>query len=564
MRPALREPGGEAGAEDAEGLGDLRLDGLHRDAEYIGDLGMAQAVDAAELEDLAATRGEGGDGVVQRGVDLALDEDLGGSGRREGGADRIGLAAALDALVPAVVQRAIARGAEEIRAEGLLDDQVGAPAPELEEDVLHHVLRDGAAAEDVLGHPDQRGIVGTEKGIEGRLVAPSERVEDLAIIHLRVTPSERGEDECESGPNAVYFQRVYPRDSRRVPPGGRRGIHRIGCLPGMAREHENPERSDGHPGDGPRPRGGPSGSLEDRLAGLAFRAPDDLDVDAALRRVHARMEAPAVHVLPRTPSHRRARAWTRMSLRLAAGLALVLGAALLHRRYGAERAPGAASLATRSYATGVGERDSVHLPDGSFVLLGPLSRLEVEAAYRAGRRGVKLQGEALFDVRHDGAQPFTVEAGSARIHDVGTRFSVREAGGEGVAVVVTAGAVLLRSATSGAEDGVLLRAGQRGTLRPAGRAEVAEGADTAAALAWAQGRLVFQDASLDRVASELRRWYGLELRLADPRLAGRHVTASFSGEPGPQVVRVIALALGTHAQIRGDTAVLGIGPATAP
>jgi ferric-dicitrate binding protein FerR (iron transport regulator) len=85
------------------------------------------------------------------------------------------------------------------------------------------------------------------------------------------------------------------------------------------------------------------------------------------------------------------------------------------------------------------------------------------------------------------------------------------------------------------------------------RAERAAVAD--ADVAWTRGRLVFADATLDRVRADLRRWYGIEVVAADPALAARHVTASFDGDPAAHVLEVLGLALGADVARRGDTAV---------
>lgn len=300
-------------------------------------------------------------------------------------------------------------------------------------------------------------------------------------------------------------------------------------------------------------------ALEQRLERLAFRPPADLDVEAALRQVHARMdEQPVAGVVPlRRPA--RASAWTRPVFRAAAVLVVMLGAGILYHRYAGDDAPRTGRVATASsYATTVGARDSVFLPDGTFVLLGPASRLALADGYGANGREVKLRGEALFEVRHDAKHPFSVQVGEARIQDIGTRFNVREGGSEGVRVVVTAGSVRLHSTRAAADSGVVLAAGSAGVVLPQRPAQAVGGVDTLASLAWTQGRLVLDGASLDRLAAELRRWYGVELRIADPSLAHRHVTASFAGEPATEVLRVIALTLGTEVRMSGDTAVLGV------
>ncbi|MGH7711842.1 MAG: TonB-dependent receptor domain-containing protein [Gemmatimonadaceae bacterium] len=76
--------------------------------------------------------------------------------------------------------------------------------------------------------------------------------------------------------------------------------------------------------------------------------------------------------------------------------------------------------------------------------------------------------------------------------------------------------------------------------------------------------MVFREAPLSTVRAELRRWYGVELRIADATLAGRHLTAEFSGEPVDQVQRAIAPSLGAELERRGDTAIVDGGPIPTP
>ena len=84
---------------------------------------------------------------------------------------------------------------------------------------------------------------------------------------------------------------------------------------------------------------------------------------------------------------------------------------------------------------------------------------------------------------------------------------------------------MLRRAGAPAEQGVVVNSGDRGVLRADGRAVAKRDGATDADLAWTRGRLIFYRASLARVRADLRRWYGIELLIADSGLAGRHVTA---------------------------------------
>lgn len=299
----------------------------------------------------------------------------------------------------------------------------------------------------------------------------------------------------------------------------------------------------------------------DRTLAPVAAPPAGLDVEAALRRMHARMDAPETPVIPFRAPARTAPAPRRTMpapwLRAAAAIVLLLG---VWFAWQAVRGGGSTFVA---YSTGVGERDSLRLPDGTTVILGPASRLTLDGDYGETTRQVELRGEALFDVQHDDARPFTVRAGEAWVRDIGTTFSVEADSAAGVRVVVTVGAVALRATEAPGDGELVLRQGDRGTLA-AGRMTAERAAATDDDLAWTRGRLVFRDAPLDRVAAELRRWYGIELRADDAAVARRRLTASFDGETPADVLRVVGLALGADVTLRGDTAVLRAASGSVP
>jgi len=264
----------------------------------------------------------------------------------------------------------------------------------------------------------------------------------------------------------------------------------------------------------------------------------DVDVEAALRRVKARrVEGP------------KSFAWRTTLIRIAAAVLVVLGGSLIWRS-AASRRSAAEVAAVQSYSTEPGRTESLRLADGTAVVLGPGSRLTVDDARR-----VTVSGEALFTVTHDPRRPFTVRASEATIQDVGTRFAVRSNPQEAVHVAVTEGSVLLH-ASGKPQQGAVLEAGDHGVVQTDGRVVVEKGQVSDADLAWTRGELVLEQASLSHVAAELRRWYGIELQLADATLTNRHVTASFKGESADQVLSVIALALGARIERNGNIAIV--------
>lgn len=304
-------------------------------------------------------------------------------------------------------------------------------------------------------------------------------------------------------------------------------------------------------------------ALDRSMNRLASRAPRDLDVEGALRSVRARRDQADVRALPNHASRapRRTLApprprWTVLGLRAAAVLAAVaVGAGLLWQTTRDDAGRDVPAVA-QVFTTAVGERDSLRLSDGTRVVLGPGSRLAVDQGYGRAHREVGLRGEAYFDVQHGAAHPFTVRAGNGIVRDVGTVFAVHSDPGDGVRVVVTSGAVVLKSGNAPADSGVTLRQGDRGLLQPGGRVVTERGAATEEDLAWTRGRLVFRDAPLAQVRADLRRWYGIELQVTEPSIADKHVTTTFDGESPQRVLEVLGLILGADIDRHGDTAVL--------
>jgi ferric-dicitrate binding protein FerR (iron transport regulator) len=88
-----------------------------------------------------------------------------------------------------------------------------------------------------------------------------------------------------------------------------------------------------------------------------------------------------------------------------------------------------------TYTTGIGERRTVTLEDGSTIDLNARSTIRVK--FSNGERVVELlEGQALFEVVKDKARPFIVRSSTAVVRVVGTQFDVyRKRTGTTVTVV---------------------------------------------------------------------------------------------------------------------------------
>ena len=240
---------------------------------------------------------------------------------------------------------------------------------------------------------------------------------------------------------------------------------------------------------------------------------------------------------------------------IALGLAAVLAIGVaVYLRSRPDRAAPPVVLASQMTGTGVGAVDSLTLPDGTRVILGPLSSVTVVKGYGAGRREIELRGEAFFDVVHNASSPFTTRALGVTVTDVGTSFAVRADSTIGVSVAVRDGAVSLKRADTTNASGVILGAGQYALLAPSGQTTTRPA--TEQDVAWMQRRLVFREAPMSEVSESFRRWYGINLRVANASIAKRRLTATLSGEAPEAALEIIGLSLGATIERRGDTAVV--------
>lgn len=205
-------------------------------------------------------------------------------------------------------------------------------------------------------------------------------------------------------------------------------------------------------------------------------------------------------------------------------------------------------LASNTIETHVSEWRKVHLADGTQVSAGPNTLLQVD--YSDGMRRVYLQrGEALFAVKHDTSRPFIVNAGTAAVRAVGTRFGVdrRE---DGVSITVAEGRVAVvrgdqAAALEKAVDmNVVIALAQDERVEipvnaPSIRPHV-EKVNSTNALAWANGQLVFQNATLGAAVLEFNRRNHIQIEVDDPKVAAWHVCCVFDAADPEEFAELIA------------------------
>lgn len=211
------------------------------------------------------------------------------------------------------------------------------------------------------------------------------------------------------------------------------------------------------------------------------------------------------------PAAKVRRPWIRQVTALAAAVLLVWASAF------------ALDLPVRwqaDYRAPIGQHRSVTLDDGSTVILNSGAAIATDLS-GVERKVRLLAGEAYFDVAHDPARPFLVDAGVLNVRVLGTRFSVRADSGQEM-VAVRSGLVQV---SEGQNEPIRLWPGQALRLEDRHLASPQMVGD--GAWAWLDNALVFHDKPFAQVLAELDRYHPGMIVLANPELGQVRISGHY-------------------------------------
>ena len=184
------------------------------------------------------------------------------------------------------------------------------------------------------------------------------------------------------------------------------------------------------------------------------------------------------------------------------------------------------------------EQREVRLADGSLVRLSGASRLVVRQS-PVRRTAVLEQGEAFFDVRHDG-RAFAVASGEGEVEVMGTAFNIDRLSSDRIEVALYRGAVQVRGRS---KETMVLRPGERVVLE---RGRLQRGAPLGGARPdWIDGWFDTQDASLEQLVEELDRFSAKPITL-DSAVRRMRISGRFQVNEPQSVLALIQTAYGVR------------------
>ncbi len=190
------------------------------------------------------------------------------------------------------------------------------------------------------------------------------------------------------------------------------------------------------------------------------------------------------------------------------------------------------------HATATAEQRSLQLADGTSVLLGPESAIDV--AYTSTARRVRvLKGTAYFEVASDN-RPFAVDAREVEARDIGTAFDVRLTA-RATDVAVREGIVDVSTPSASPAMAERLVAGDWMRVTRSGGVERGQMPPDQVA-SWTKGQLVVKNRPVAEVVDALRPYFDGLVILRGATLAVQPLTGVYNLSDPIEALRAVARA----------------------
>jgi ferric-dicitrate binding protein FerR (iron transport regulator) len=188
-----------------------------------------------------------------------------------------------------------------------------------------------------------------------------------------------------------------------------------------------------------------------------------------------------------------------------------------------------------------GSRTYFELNDGTKVWLNHGSRLVYPQTFAGNTRTVKLTGEGYFEVSENKEKPFIVELGKLAVKAVGTAFNIKAYPDDSdLETSLESGKVIILDNTPEKKSEVCkMEPGQHFVFNNNSNRYTLKSEDLSKYVSWKDGKLIFKDDHLDKVAEELSRWYNITITLNDTTLRSLTYTATFVNETLYQVLEML-------------------------
>lgn len=199
-----------------------------------------------------------------------------------------------------------------------------------------------------------------------------------------------------------------------------------------------------------------------------------------------------------------------------------------------------ASPDARTHVAATAQLAIVTLDDGTRVELTPESKLIVPKQFGDVMRAVKLDGAATFTVAPGHKPPFEVRAGNdTKAVVTGTVLTVRSFSSESTVVFYLKEGTANISRLGSRDSAHVVTAGHALLITKGGAVREPTGPELEEATSWNEHTLTIAKRPLRDALPQLRRWYGIDIKVLDLPLLDRPVTVQAALDSPNEAIKAI-------------------------
>ncbi|MEI6678726.1 MAG: FecR domain-containing protein [Mariniphaga sp.] len=188
-----------------------------------------------------------------------------------------------------------------------------------------------------------------------------------------------------------------------------------------------------------------------------------------------------------------------------------------------------------------GQMSQITLSDGTKIWMNSGTILRYPEQFAANNRTITIDGEAYFEVTQMDYSPFTVKTADMKVQVLGTSFNLSAYKDDAsTSVTLVEGKVAIQNNSGNII--VQLVPGQMGTKNRNVSTVAIQNVETSSYKAWTEGKIYFDDESLDKIAAKLDRWYNVEISFANQKLKSHRFTGTIlRNKPVDQIMQALEL-----------------------
>lgn len=248
---------------------------------------------------------------------------------------------------------------------------------------------------------------------------------------------------------------------------------------------------------------------------------------------------------PEVPLWANRKIWTAITKVAAVVLVAAFVSLVLGEQFSTPHDPVAiATVKNITKKTGIGEKLTFQLPDGSIVKLNSSSRLTFPEMFDSTARTVELNGEAFFEVARNCKHPFRVITGKMGTQVLGTSFNIKayNAQQSPMAVAVVTGKVAVgHYQQDEIVEHLRLEPGQMASFDQGKNSFEKSIFEYDEVIGWKDGVLVFKNQDITSIINTIEDWYNVKVVVQKDDL---DMDRDFSGKYKNKTLDVVLKGLG--------------------